>query len=197
MVERIVVLLEVLSKVSDSLYILRYSNRSYFAQYTVILVTSRDSVEILLLYYCLRHSHTERELRTIFSSSQLSQKRSKISNCIFWNFSYKRKISFLFILCTRKRHSSVIENYIRRDDVIWCEFDCFNFHWNRLTFIFSVLRFVDRLSQKIVSKFADKLSQIAIAKCVCWECSYSIFKTTRNLTNLFLINDLIKFSIII
>ncbi len=59
-----------------------------------------------------------------FSSSQLFQKRSKISDCTFWNFSYKRKISFLLILCTRKRYLSMIENYIKRNDVIWYELDC-------------------------------------------------------------------------
>ncbi len=58
-----------------------------------------------------------------FSSSQLSQKRSKISDCIFWKFSYKQKFSFSFISCTRNRHSTVIESYIRRNDVIKCEFD--------------------------------------------------------------------------
>jgi hypothetical protein len=161
---------------SDSLYMLRCPGRSYFARCTVILITSRDFA-ILLLYRCLRNSHTEHELRTIFSSSQLSQKRSKLSNCSFWKFSYKRKffflthllyakftlnndrrlyrkrwcdqmrtwlfsshwnriwialfeicrtdeeISFWHVLCMRNRHSTVIENYIRRDDVIRCELD--------------------------------------------------------------------------
>jgi hypothetical protein len=40
---------------SDSLYMLRCSNRGYFAQCTVILVTSRD-LAILLLYRCLRQN---------------------------------------------------------------------------------------------------------------------------------------------
>jgi hypothetical protein len=36
------ILLKILFKMSDSLYMLRWSNRSYFARCTVILVTSRD-----------------------------------------------------------------------------------------------------------------------------------------------------------
>jgi hypothetical protein len=42
MIEHIVVLLKVLSKVSDSLYMLGWPDRSYPARYTVILITSRD-----------------------------------------------------------------------------------------------------------------------------------------------------------
>jgi hypothetical protein len=81
-----------------------------------------------------------------FSSFQFSQKRSKLSDCTFWNFFYKRKISFLLILCMRKRHSSVIENYIRSDDVIWCEFD------------YLILTEIDSLFKFIVSKVVDRLS---------------------------------------
>ncbi len=144
------------------------------------VITSRDFVAILLLYRCLRHSHTEHELRTIFSSSQLSQKRSKLQIALFENFFtnekffflthllyakstlnsdrrlYKKRwcdlmrtwsflalteiefrlhfflkfcrtdkeISFWLVLCTRKRHSALIEDYIREDIVIWCELDC-------------------------------------------------------------------------
>jgi hypothetical protein len=88
----------------------------------MIVITSRY-LAILLLYRCLRHSHTEHKLRAIFSSSQFSQKRSKISDCTFWKISYKRKFSFLLISCTRNRHSTMIESYIKRDDVFKCELD--------------------------------------------------------------------------
>jgi hypothetical protein len=56
-----------------------------------------------------------------FSSFQLFQKRSKISDCIFWKFSYKQKFSFLLISCSRNEHSTMIENYIRKNDEIKCE----------------------------------------------------------------------------
>jgi hypothetical protein len=89
----------------------------------VIVITSRDFVATLLLYRCLRHSHTKHELRTIFHHLNFLKSDRKSQICIFWKFSYKRKFSFLLISCTRNRHSTVIENYIRRDDVIKCEFD--------------------------------------------------------------------------
>ncbi len=90
----------------------------------MIVITSRDFA-ILLLYRFLRHSHTEHELRTIFSSFQFLQKRSKLSDCSFWEFSYKRKFFFfLLISCTRNLHSTMIEDYIERNDVIRCELDC-------------------------------------------------------------------------
>ncbi len=38
------------------------------------------------------------------------------------------KFSFLFVFYTRNRHSTMIENYIKRNDVIWCKL-------NRLIFI--------------------------------------------------------------
>ncbi len=83
----------------------------------------RNSASVSLLATFLHRTWVAND----FSSSQLSQKRSKISDCIFWKFSYKRIFSFLIISCTRKRHSTVIEDYIRRDVVIWCEFDCLTF----------------------------------------------------------------------
>jgi hypothetical protein len=101
MIERIIVLLKrFYSKMSDSLYMLRCSDRSYFALYTVILVTLRDCNHIT--WFC--NSASVSLLATLshrtwiandFSSSQLSQKRSKLSDCTFWKFSYKRKFFFL------------------------------------------------------------------------------------------------------
>jgi hypothetical protein len=113
---------------SDSLYMLKWSNRSYFARYTIILIISRDCNHITWF----RNSASVSLLATFshrtwiandFSSFQLFQKRSKISDCIFWKISYKRKFSFLLISCTRNRHSTIVENYVKRDDVIKCEFD--------------------------------------------------------------------------
>jgi hypothetical protein len=49
MIERIVILFKVLFKMSDSLYMLRCSSRSYFARYTVILNTSRESSHHVIL----------------------------------------------------------------------------------------------------------------------------------------------------
>ncbi len=116
------------TKMNDSLYMLKWSNRSYLARYTIILITSRDCNHITWF----RNSASVSLLATLshrtwiandFSSSQLSQKRSKISDCTFWKISYKRKFSFLLISCTRNRYSTVIESYIRKNDVIKCELD--------------------------------------------------------------------------
>ncbi len=123
MIERIVILLKVLFKISDSLYMLRCSNRSYLVRYIIILITSRDCNHVtwfrnsasVSLFAIFSHKTW---VANNFSSSQFSQKRSKISNCIFWKFFYKRKFSFLLISCTRNRHLTMIENYIKRDNVI-------------------------------------------------------------------------------
>ncbi len=89
----------------------------------MIIITSRDFA-IMFLYRCLRHSHTEHELRTIFHHLNSFKNDQNVSDCTFWEIFYKRKFSFLLIFCMRNPHSTVIESYIRRDDVIWCELDC-------------------------------------------------------------------------
>jgi hypothetical protein len=155
----------------------------------VIVITSHDSIAILLLYRCLRHSHTEHELRTIFHHFNFLKNNQNVSDYTFWKFSYKRKFSFLFVFCTRKRHLTVIEDYIKRNDVIRCEFD--------LIFFEKIWFTVNKFPQIAVAKSVDRLSQIAVAKTFCWESNYSIFRTTQNWINLFLINDLMKSSIII
>ncbi len=116
----------------------------------------------------------------------------KTSDCTFWKISYKRKFSFLLISCTRNRHSTVIESYIRRDDVIRCELD---------------LAFTEKLIHYLTSQMTVdccreeesviRLSQIAAAKRFCWESSYSIFRATRNWANLSLTNDSVRSSAII
>ncbi len=92
------------------------------------VITSRDFVAILLLYRCLRHFHTEHKLRTIFHhfNSFKSDRNSQIA--LFEIFLTNESFSFLFISCTRNRHSTMIEDYIERNNMIWCELD-------RLTFI--------------------------------------------------------------
>jgi hypothetical protein len=136
---------------NDFLYILKCSNRSYFAWYIIMLITSRDCNHIT---WSLNSAFVS--LLATFSSSQLSQKRSKISDCTFWNFFYKTKFSFILISCTRNRHLIVIENYIERDDVIWCEFD-------RLAFIEIEL---DRVNLIVL------LSLTSISDCTFWNLSY-------------------------
>jgi hypothetical protein len=170
---------------NDSLYMLRCSNRSYFAWYTVILITSRDcnhitwfrnSAFVSLLAILLHRTWVAND----FSSFQLSQKRSKISDCIFWKFFYKRKFSFLLIFCTRNRHSTMMKSYIRRDDVIKYELD--------LTFIEKSIHYLALTND--CREEIDKFSQIVVAKMFCWKNNYAIFRTTRNWTNLSLINIL-------
>jgi hypothetical protein len=140
-------LLKILSKMNDSLYMLKWLNRSYLVRCTIILITSRDCNHITWF----RNSASVSLLATLshrtwvasdFSSSQLSQKRSKTSDCTFWKISYKRKFSFLLISCTQNRHSTVIENYIKKDDVIECELD--------LTLIEKSIHY--EISQMIVAK---------------------------------------------
>jgi hypothetical protein len=166
MIERIVVLLKrFYSKVNASLYMLRCSNRSYFARCTVILITSRDFA-ILLLYRCLRHSHTEHELRTIFHHFNFFKSDRNVSDCTFWKFFYKWKFSFLLMSCTRNQHSTVIESYIERDDVIRCELD--SAFTERIDSLFDFHR---SLSRRLWWAFtnhyredSDRLSQITVAK---------------------------------
>ncbi len=96
----------------------------------MIVITSRNSDAILFLYRCLRHSHTEHEFRTIFSSFQFSQKRSKFSDCTFWKFFYKRKFFFLIhLLYAKSTFNSDRRLYKKK----WCDLIrtwSFSFHRN-------------------------------------------------------------------
>jgi hypothetical protein len=130
----------------------------------IILITSRDynhvtwfcrnSAFVLLLVTFLQKTWVAND----FSSSQFFQKRSKISNCIFWIFFSKKKISFLFISCMQKWHSSVIENYIKKDDVIRCEHNCLIF-----TEI-DLLSFYKSLSRNVLINFHKSLSRERLLK---------------------------------
>ncbi len=136
-----------------------------------------------------------------FSLFQFFQKRSKISNCNFWKFFTHESFSFLFIFCTRNRHLTMIESYIKRNDVIKCELNLVYIEKTDSLFHFHtwLSRDADRFLYIAVAreKNVDRLSQIAVAKTLCWEISYSISRTTRNWINLFLINDFVKSLIII
>ncbi len=115
---------------------------------------------------------TQNMLRTIFHHFKFLKSDRNVSDCIFWKYSYKRKCSFIFIFCTRNRHSTIIESYIRKNDVIKCELD--------LTLIEKSIHYLaltnhcredaDKLSRIVVAKKnVDKLSQIAVAKTLYWE----------------------------
>jgi hypothetical protein len=138
---------------SDSLYMLRCSNRSYFVRCTINLITSRDFA-ILLLYRCLRHFYTKHELRTIFHHFNFFKNDRNVSDCTFWKFSYKRKFFFLLISCMRNRHSTMIESYIKRNNVIKCELD--------LTFIEKLIHYL--IFTNDCRENVNKLSQIAVTK---------------------------------
>ncbi len=126
MIEHIVVLLKVLSKMSDPLYMLRCPGRSYFARYTVILITSRDSA-ILLLYRCLRYFYTELELRAIFHHLN-SLKTIEDLRLHFLKIFLQTKIFFLIhLLYAKSTFNSDRKLYKKR----WCDQmrTWFNFHW--------------------------------------------------------------------
>jgi hypothetical protein len=133
MIEHIVVLLNVLSKMSDSLYMLRCPNRSYLVRYTVILVTSRDCNHItwfrnlasVSLLAILSHKTW---IASDFSSSQLSQKRSKISDCTFLKIFLQTKIFFLAHLLYAKSTFNSDRKLYKK---IWCDQmrTWFNSHW--------------------------------------------------------------------
>jgi hypothetical protein len=124
MIERIVVLLEVLSKVSDSLYMLRCPGRSCPARYTATLVTSRDCSHITWF----RNSASVSLLATLshrtwvandffYHLNSLKSDRN-VSDCTFWKFSYKRKFFFLTHLLYAK---STFNNDQRLYKKKWCD----------------------------------------------------------------------------
>ncbi len=137
--------------------------------------------------------------------------------------------SFLVIFCARNRHSTMIEDYIKKDDVIWWKLDHLIFIEieSRLHFLKLVVQtknfFLtcsvyakstfnnDRKLYK--KKWCDQIRtwfnshwkidslfsfhRLLSRKILCWNDNYSIFKATRNWTNLSLMNDFVKSSIII
>jgi hypothetical protein len=162
MIELIVVFTKVLSKMSNPLYMLRCSGRSYPARYTVILATSRDCSHITWF----RNSASVSLLATLshrtwvagdFSSSQLSQKRSKLSGCTFWKFSYKRKFFFLaHLLHAKSAFNSSRRLYKKR----WCDLmRTWSFSLSlKPDSLFSFHRLLTRRKKSV-----DRLSQVAAA----------------------------------
>ncbi len=142
----------------------------------MIVITSRDFA-ILLLYRCLRHSHTEHELRTIFHHLN------------FFKNDRKSQIAFLKIFLQTKNffltHFLHAKSTLNRDRELYKKRWCDRCELNRL--ILTEYWFIIELSQIIVAKRIDH----------CRETLYSIFSATRNWTNLSLIDDLMRSSTII
>jgi hypothetical protein len=136
MIKRIVILLEILSKMNDSLYMLRCSSRSYFVRYTIILIISRDCNRITWfrnsVFVSLLATHSHRTwIANDFSSSQLSQKRSKRLRLHFLKIFLQTKIFLSYLSLVRDTLNSDWRLYKKR----WCNLMqtwSFNFHWNRI-----------------------------------------------------------------
>ncbi len=117
---------------SDSLYMLRCSSRSYFVRYTIVLITSRDwnhitwfrnSASVSLLATFSHRTWTAND----FSSFQLFQKRSKRLRLHFLKIFLQTKIFFLtHLLYANLTLNSDQELYKKR----WCDHmrTSFNFH---------------------------------------------------------------------
>jgi hypothetical protein len=117
------------------------SHRTWVANDSFIISTLSKVIEILRLHFLkiflqtiifLSYSSFVREIdiqqwskiKRFFHhlNSFKSDRNSQIA--LFENFSTNENFSFLLIFCTRNRHSTVIKDYIKRDDVIWRELDC-------------------------------------------------------------------------
>jgi hypothetical protein len=112
----------------------------------VIVITSRDSA-ILLLYRCLRHSHTERELRTIFHHLNFLKSDRKSQIALFEKFLTNENFFLTHLLYAKSTLNSDRELYKKR----WCDQmrTWFSFHWK--------------------NRFIIWLSQIVAAKTSCWK----------------------------
>jgi hypothetical protein len=133
---------------SNSLYMLRCSNRSYLDRYTVILITSRDcnhitwfrnSASVSLLATLSQNINCER----FFIISTLS-KTIEISDCTFWKIFYKRKFFFLtHLLYAKSTFNSDRKLYRER----WCDQMrtwSSNFHWSLIHFELSQITVAKR-----------------------------------------------------
>jgi hypothetical protein len=145
---------------------LRWSNRSYFARYTVILITSRDFA-ILLLYRCLRHSHTEHELRAIFFHLNFLKNDRKSQIALFWKNFLQTKIFFLtHLLYAKSTVNSDRKLYKKK----WCDQMRIwsSFHWtidSLFNFTNDCREDVDKLLlPRKKRENVDKLSQIVDTK---------------------------------
>jgi hypothetical protein len=142
---------------------LRCSNRSYLVRYTIILVTSRDCNHIMWF----RNSASVSLLATLshrtwiandFSSSQLSQKRSKISDWTFWKKFLQTKIFFLIHLLYAK---STFNNNLKLYKKRWCDQmrTWFSFQYKSWFIIW-----LHRWLSIAVAKNVDRFSQIVVTK---------------------------------
>jgi hypothetical protein len=61
------------------------------------------------------------------------------------------KFFFSFISCTRNRNSTVIEDYIKRNNVIWCELDRLTFI--KIEFKLHFLKFVVQTKKFLLIRF--------------------------------------------
>jgi hypothetical protein len=125
------------SKMSNSSIYVECSNRSYFARYTIILITSRDCTHItwfdrnsasVSLFATFSHRTW---IANDFSSSQLSQKRSKRLRLHFLKIFLQTKIFFLTHLLYAK---TTFNNDRRLYKKKWCDQmrTWFSFHWKNL-----------------------------------------------------------------
>ncbi len=121
----------------------------------MIVIVSRDFA-ILLLYRCLRQSHTEHELRTIFHHLNSFKNDRNVSDCTFWKFFYKRKFFFLTHLLYAK---STLNNDRKLYKKKWCSQmrTWFNFHWKTDSLInFHKLLSRKRFVESIIIRFLER-----------------------------------------
>jgi hypothetical protein len=167
-------LLKVLSKMNNlSIYnqsvelswILIVSRHSHLNHLNLITWLDRNHVSVS--FDC--DTFTQNMICDQFFILNFLKKQSKKLKWRFLLFFIKKnKFSFLFVSCTRKQYLTVIEDYIKKNDVI-----------------------VEINSHNLLTRDDHVIDLIWCDK------SYSIFTTTRNWTNLSLINDFVKSSIII
>ncbi len=122
----------------------------------MIVITSRDFA-ILLLYRCLRHSHTEHELRTIFSSSQLFQKAIENLRLHFLKIFLQTKFYFFtHLLYAKSTLNSDRRLYKKR----WC--DQMRTWFNSYIIVARLIIFHRSLSRDALISFHRLLSRNAL-----------------------------------
>jgi hypothetical protein len=152
MIERIVVLLKIVSKMSDSLYMLSARIEVISLDTQLFLITSRNYNHIT--WFCCNFvsvssfatfSHRTWVVND-FSSSQLLQKQSKLSDFILWKVFYKRKFFFLtHLLYAKSTFNSDRKLYKKR----WCDHMRTRFSFHRKTnSLFSFHRLLSRKKEK-------------------------------------------------
>jgi light-regulated signal transduction histidine kinase (bacteriophytochrome) len=98
-----------------------------------------------------------------FIISTFSKAIEKSQIAFLEKFLTNENFSFLLISCTRNRHSTVIESYIRRNDVIRCELDlAFTEKTDSLFDFTDDCRMLPRRREE--KRDVDRLSQIVVTK---------------------------------